>query len=421
MNAPVLIAQDSIALPALIERAAAALINAKTSAEVLEARDMASVAYDAAKKAARLMKAKQAHDDLISAAFRAQADALSIEAQAKRRLADEYDAAQERGELATGRDGPGAGVLNGNAKATASDVGLSRKDIHEAREVRDAEVAEPGIVQRTVDEAVAAGEEPTKAKVRRAVKKVATRGKSKKITVPVAKEAVHERERDLRALLAHWRALQSLFDAACASARSEFIETFEFLFDGESAQQKLEAAIKQYKWALDLEFEQRVRSESVKHKAKPQRIALLSDEPCTDCATQQERWHRSLSNMAGEAISLSAYWTQQFGKDWQTFEVTSDVLTLAKQAADAWNDIVENLITRKKHKPSKPPKIDMNVIKQAGAFHTELTNYTEGFCARVKSWHAANQIDGESHGCVVQALEMASMRLQRAAQDIDDR
>ncbi|UIY26037.1 hypothetical protein LZK76_11915 [Rhizobium leguminosarum] len=48
-------------------------------------------------------------------------------------LADEYEAAQERGEVASGRDGPGAGVADGNAKATAADVGLSRKDVHEAR------------------------------------------------------------------------------------------------------------------------------------------------------------------------------------------------------------------------------------------------------------------------------------------------
>lgn len=83
---------------------------------------------------------------------------------------------------------------------------------------------------------------------------------------------------------------------------------------------------------------------------KPQRITLFSDEPCTDCNTQQEQWHRSLSNMAGEAISLSAYWTQQFGKDWQKFEVSSEVLTLAKQAAEAWNEIVEAMINRKKGK-----------------------------------------------------------------------
>jgi hypothetical protein len=76
---------------------------------------------------------------LIAAAHLAQADALEIEALAKRMLADEYDAAQERGEVASGRDGPGAGVADGNAKATAADVGLSRKDVHEARLIRDAE------------------------------------------------------------------------------------------------------------------------------------------------------------------------------------------------------------------------------------------------------------------------------------------
>lgn len=54
---------------------------------------------------------------------------------AKRRLAAEYDAAQERGEVATGRDGPRAGVTDGNAKITAAEVGLSRKDIHDARRV----------------------------------------------------------------------------------------------------------------------------------------------------------------------------------------------------------------------------------------------------------------------------------------------
>jgi hypothetical protein len=97
-------------------------------------------------------RAKKAHDDLIAAAFRAQADALEIEALAKRRLADEYDAAQERDEVSTGRNGPAAGVLNGNAKATAKEVGLSRKEIHEARQIRDAEKRDPGVVRRNEEE-----------------------------------------------------------------------------------------------------------------------------------------------------------------------------------------------------------------------------------------------------------------------------
>ncbi len=99
----------------------------RENANALEARDMASVAYDAAKKAARLGHAKQAHDELIAAAYRAQADALEIEAGAKRRLADEYDAAQERGEVSDqGKPSRAEGL------PTAADVGLSHKDIHEA-------------------------------------------------------------------------------------------------------------------------------------------------------------------------------------------------------------------------------------------------------------------------------------------------
>jgi hypothetical protein len=47
--------------------------------------------------------------------------------------------------------------------ATAADSGLSRKAIHDARAIRDAEAAEPGIVRATLDELIEAGEEPTKA------------------------------------------------------------------------------------------------------------------------------------------------------------------------------------------------------------------------------------------------------------------
>ena len=170
-------ADDSI--PLIIDHATAALTNARSAAEVLEARDLASFAYDAAKRAARLGKAKNAHDELIAAAHRAQADALTIEALAKRRLADEYDAAQERGEVATRQNNPGTGghVPVGNMPpATTADLGISRKDIHEARVIRDAEEAEPGIVRRTVDEKLARGEEPTRTALRKMVVDAAMRG-----------------------------------------------------------------------------------------------------------------------------------------------------------------------------------------------------------------------------------------------------
>lgn len=157
-------------LASLVQRAASQLASASTAAEVLEARDIASAAYDAAKSAARLAKAKGAADELIAKAHRAQADALEIEAMAKRRLADEYDAAQERGEVS--KQGQRTDIIpHENKVPVAADIGLNAKQIHEARQIRDAEEAQPGIVRATLDAALEAGEEPTKAAVRRATNK----------------------------------------------------------------------------------------------------------------------------------------------------------------------------------------------------------------------------------------------------------
>ena len=169
MNIPALIPTDT--LPTLIDRATSALENARTSAEVLEARDLARVAYDAAKSSARMHRANQAHDSLIADVHRAQANALAIRARAEMRLAEEYDAAQERGEVAGiggNRGNQFASVDNANA-ATAADLGLRRDEIHEARKLRDAERDDPGLVARTIDGMIERGEEPTSAALRREV------------------------------------------------------------------------------------------------------------------------------------------------------------------------------------------------------------------------------------------------------------
>lgn len=172
MNVAVAIAEKHTSLPSLVRRAADQLALATSAAEVLDARDMASAAYDAAKSAARIARAKGAHDELIAKVHRAQADALEIEAMAKRRLADEYDAAQGRGEIKTRADNQ---LVPDENKLSAEDLGLSRKDIHQARQIRDAEVAEPGIISRTIMERLHAGHEPTKAAVRQAVIEVVSR------------------------------------------------------------------------------------------------------------------------------------------------------------------------------------------------------------------------------------------------------
>lgn len=80
---------------------------------------------------------------------------------AKRRLADEYDAAQARGEVAT--TGKRSQVEHSVPAPTAADIGLTRKDVFEARKVRDAEQAEPGIVRRALDAILQDGQEPSKA------------------------------------------------------------------------------------------------------------------------------------------------------------------------------------------------------------------------------------------------------------------
>ena len=91
-----------------------------------------TAAYNAAKTTARIAKAKSAHDAVITTVYRAQADALEIESVAKRKLADEYDAAQERGEVKTRAHNQRASSAPEEA-VSASDIGLTHRDIHEAR------------------------------------------------------------------------------------------------------------------------------------------------------------------------------------------------------------------------------------------------------------------------------------------------
>jgi hypothetical protein len=156
-------------LPNLIAQAIATLDKATTAAEVLEARDHAAFAYDEAKAAERLAKAKHAHDTVIAACRQAQADALTIEALAQCRLADEYDAAQERGEAAKPGGDRTSIIPSENNAAKVADIGLTSKIVHEARKVRDAERKSPGIIRKTLSEQLSKGEAPTRAAIKRAI------------------------------------------------------------------------------------------------------------------------------------------------------------------------------------------------------------------------------------------------------------
>lgn len=176
----IVVADSSAALSILLDRASRTLSEARTSAEILDARDQAAFAYDAAKRAARLAAAKGAHDNLIATAYRAQGHALEIEAKAKSRLADEYDAAQERGEVQTvGGDRKTIVPERNNDPPTVADLGITRKQIHDARRIRDAERERPGVVHDTLAGLAEKGEEPSRANLNRVIRDISANLKEK--------------------------------------------------------------------------------------------------------------------------------------------------------------------------------------------------------------------------------------------------
>ena len=99
------------------------------------------------------------------------------------------------------------------------------------------------------------------------------------------------------------------------------------------------------------------RERAVRHAAKNRAARdcvsnAKSPPPTLDtsdsCNNSAERWERSLSNVAGELISLRAFWTREFGEEWETFGVPSAAVTLAKQAAKEWTELAADLTKRRK-------------------------------------------------------------------------
>ena len=160
----------TVALPELLDQAAARLEHARSFAEIMEVVSLADRAYDEAKRAARVAEMMEAHEQVRTVSNDLTGKMLQILHRADCRLADEYDAAQARGEV-VGSKGGGSGsnqfasVPKRNGSATAADLKLTRKRVHDARKHRDAEAVNPGLVDRMIQEKIASGEEPTKTEV----------------------------------------------------------------------------------------------------------------------------------------------------------------------------------------------------------------------------------------------------------------
>lgn len=165
MNLPVARA-DASDIAAVVERARALL----DDGDVMAARILAAGAYDQAKAAAGFAERVNAAERLVDKARRLQGEALLIEARAKVRIADEYDAAQERGEVRKpGQRGKAVAADDSFSAARAEEVGLSRQEIYDARKLRDAERDQPGIVERAINARLEARLEPSKASLRAAI------------------------------------------------------------------------------------------------------------------------------------------------------------------------------------------------------------------------------------------------------------
>ncbi|MDK1386348.1 SAM-dependent methyltransferase [Sinorhizobium sp. 8-89] len=153
---------DASDLLATVERARKLL----DDGDVIAARMLASAAYDQAKVASQWGERFKAAEKLVGKARQLQGDALLIETRAKIRISREWDAAHAAGLVSKG--GRPKPVSGGNG-LTAEDVGLSRKEIFEARKLAAAEEQAPGIVERAIHARLAVGLEPSRANLRAAV------------------------------------------------------------------------------------------------------------------------------------------------------------------------------------------------------------------------------------------------------------
>jgi len=181
-------------LPSLVARAGQRLLDARSSAEVLEAKKIAEAALHYAK--------------VTSAANDTHADCLRIITRAEMRMADEIDRGQERGDVK-----PAHRTVQGSDSSSYDDLGIDRRRVAEWRETRD---AGPEVVEEAITEALDEGRAPTKADIAKRVRATSPRTKSKADWAKPVAPTQTQHDRDLEFLNGAW-------NAACPSARAAFL------------------------------------------------------------------------------------------------------------------------------------------------------------------------------------------------------
>lgn len=85
-----------------------------------------------------------------------------------------------------------------------------------------------------------------------------------------------------------------------------------------------------------------VKAEVAKAKPRPKPEVIRSTGGSYS-PTKEQTWQASLGHHAGEAVSMRAFWTRTFGPVWRTYRAPSDLLTLAEQAIESWQAVVNEL------------------------------------------------------------------------------
>ncbi len=133
--------------------------------------------------------------------------------------------------------------------------------------------------------------------------------------------------------------------SACGSARDCNCNApaLNRLADLEAQQEKARIAARERKRRQREKEEQNQQPVTVTDNAFPEGAeapsGINNPERKPVGPSPQERWTRAARACALDASTQRWGWTDNFGEEWQTFEVTSDLVAAADQAAEEWKQI----------------------------------------------------------------------------------
>ena len=88
---------------------------------------------------------------------------------------------------------------------------------------------------------------------------------------------------------------------------------------------------------------ERRRLAECKSEPEPEPKVKRGSRIIPEVLDDERLWDRSASDLAGNAMTMEASWTRQFGAAWRDFPVSPSLAGLAREAADAWTFLAEQL------------------------------------------------------------------------------